>query len=735
MRKADRILFAAGALFIGGYFWLLAGGAVHGYFSSDDLMNLHRAWTPPLGKLISGNLLFFLHSEFYRPLAEAWYRSIYYFAGFNPAPFKVINLAIVFLNIALTYNLVRRLSHSGSAAALAALLFSYHARFVMIYTDTGFIYDVLCYFFYFSTVTWYVRIRQEGRLPKLFEVIGCALLYICAVDSKEIAVSLPVTLLAYELTLGGKAEGWLAIRRWWTVLLTGAMTALFIGGRILSPDSLLQNEAYRPVLTWSRFMETSVSFTNELFYSGQWFTPGKLLVLWAAMLAYALATRSRILQFAWMFLMIAPLPVAFLLPRDAPQYYVPFFGWVLYAAAMIVDGIELAVAKLPAAVRPWTRRAAGALAVAGIAGALYPYEKQTGAYAPSVTIEGEEMRCATAQLRALYARLPARARLYFLDDPTPSDWNLLFLVQLAYRDATLVVEPVHRKQPRPADEQLASYDHVFDYRGGHLTELKRPWQFTPTPAIAIHEGRPQFFHEGFHPVTQEKPAMPNEYVISKAFDLGQTVPAMAPGEGFPNDPLASVTATVAVRVNGREAEPGAKVGWPGEINRYRVDFRLPPQTQPGVAKVTLTVNGVAGPPTEIYVGEPRQARRYVPAPRIAVEAGRPQVFHRDWTPVTREQPVKPGEDIITKALDLGETRPAAPAGRPFPIDPLAEIVSKIEVRVNGQTADTSVKVGWPNEVNRYRVDIHIPETTRSGMAKLTLRVNGASGKAVEVPVR
>jgi len=184
MQKFDRLLCIAGVVFIAGYFLLLAGQTVHGYFSPDDMMNLYRAWSPPLGGLIKGNILFFLHSPFYRPLAEAWYRSTYYFAGFNPQPFKVINLLFLFADIFLTYSVVRRLSHSRATAALAALLISYHGNFVLLYTDTGFIYDVLCFFFYFSALAWYLRIRQQGRYPRWSELAGCAVLYICALDSK-----------------------------------------------------------------------------------------------------------------------------------------------------------------------------------------------------------------------------------------------------------------------------------------------------------------------------------------------------------------------------------------------------------------------------------------------------------------------------------------------------------------------------------------------------------------------
>ena len=90
-------------MFIGGYFLLLTRQAVHGYFSPDDLMNLYRAWSYPLGLLIKGNILFFLHSPFYRPWGRRGIGSIYFFAGFDPQPFKVVNLAFLLANLFLTY--------------------------------------------------------------------------------------------------------------------------------------------------------------------------------------------------------------------------------------------------------------------------------------------------------------------------------------------------------------------------------------------------------------------------------------------------------------------------------------------------------------------------------------------------------------------------------------------------------------------------------------------------------
>jgi uncharacterized protein (TIGR03437 family) len=54
-------------------------------------------------------------------------------------------------------------------------------------------------------------------------------------------------------------------------------------------------------------------------------------------------------------------------------------------------------------------------------------------------------------------------------------------------------------------------------------------------------------------------------------------------------------------VNGRLAEVPQRFGSPGEVNIYRFDFRVPPQTEAGLAQVQLTVGGQSAPTAAIPV--------------------------------------------------------------------------------------------------------------------------------------
>jgi hypothetical protein len=104
--------------------------------------------------------------------------------------------------------------------------------------------------------------------------------------------------------------------------------------------------------------------------------------LWAGLFAIAWAAKSKVLKFSWFFLMLAPLPVAFISPRGASQYYLPWFGWVLFGSTVFVQSFEYLTRGVlrdritPARVRP------GLLLVALVL-VLYPYYRKKGRTRPA----------------------------------------------------------------------------------------------------------------------------------------------------------------------------------------------------------------------------------------------------------------------------------------------------------------------------------------------------------------
>ena len=70
---------------------------------------------------------------------------------------------------------------------------------------------------------------------------------------------------------------------------------------------------------------------------------------------------------------------------------------------------------------------------------------------------------------------------------------------------------------------------------------------------------------------------------------------------FPSNPLASVNSPVEVTVNGKPAEVLGTVGYPGAVDAYQVNFRVPTDTAKGPASIQVTAAWISGAPVSIPV--------------------------------------------------------------------------------------------------------------------------------------
>jgi uncharacterized protein (TIGR03437 family) len=206
---------------------------------------------------------------------------------------------------------------------------------------------------------------------------------------------------------------------------------------------------------------------------------------------------------------------------------------------------------------------------------------------------------------------------------------MIFVVRLSYSDDSLVVERLKKMKQAPTEQQLATYNLTLDYRAGRFMDGKWPRPPASGPSIVVGSTAngvavAEAYHSSdWEPVTAANPATPGERIILKAMGLGVTSPENAPGRPFPPDPLARVAARIDAHVNGRAAAVEEKLGWPGEVNLYRVDIRLPRETGPGLAKNRsvgkrhrLRRGGVEGPPLKDGCCRPTlllpRSRRRVP---------------------------------------------------------------------------------------------------------------------------
>ncbi len=454
--------------FLACWLFVFAGTGLRARFTADDLRNLHVHLTPPLARLALSNLAFW--STAYRPMGGLFYAGIYHLFGFRPLPFRIGCFVLIAVNVGLLYRVCARLGGSREIGLLAALLDAYHAWFVDLYQSTGTIYELLCFTFYVGALDLYTRIRQQDRMPRGREWAFILILYVAALDSKELAVTLPLALACYELLWhrprSASALRWLGAEGRGT-LLTGALTIPYVIGKLTGPASLIENPMYRASISPGRYVGAFRLYLNVIFYQDQFFRLFPAAVLMAAMLALALWQRSRPLLFAWLFVLFSVLPFIFL-PRYAGFFiYLPMLGWTLFAATALAMAREKLAGRMP----PW----ALFLAVAAVLAPLHVREsRKTAAVFETASLPTAEAIAAFARARV---SLPHGAHVFFASDPFPAgDYSLLFLTEEFYHDPTLSI----RRARDGARTDHRHWDAIFAWRAGDWVSQAAP--LPPHPA-------------------------------------------------------------------------------------------------------------------------------------------------------------------------------------------------------------------------------------------------------------
>jgi len=122
-------------------------------------------------------------------------------------------------------------------------------------------------------------------------------------------------------------------------------------------------------------------------------------------------------------------------------------------------------------------------------------------------------------------------------------------------------------------------------------------------------------------------------------------------------------------------------------------------------------------------------------PQVVSMPNGPAIFHADFLPVTAVRPASSGEVLIVRATGLGPTVPGVDPGQPFPVDVIQRVNSPLAVSVNGKPADVVNGIGWPGQVDTYRVDFRVPDGTAPGTATIQLTAAWIAGSAVGIPVQ
>lgn len=430
-------------------------------FTEDDLMNMYAAWTLPFAKLAQGLLTPF--TTVYRPIGSLFYREMYLMAGLNPLPFRVAAYALMLLNLWMLFRLVRALTGSAEIALLCALIGAYHKGLFGLYVNGGTIYDILCFTFFCLAFTYYVTTREQHGNVTGGRLLGFCVLYSLALNAKEMAASLPVILLAYELIYHPRAirrpASWILDR--FALWAAFAMTLLAFKLKTVKGSSFFGIGDYAFTFSVHQYFATTLRLIPQVFFLPEnFFNTAKVVCLFAALWALAIAVKSKPLMLAAAMIVLAPLPINFIVYRGFFVMYLPLIGWALYLGVAVI----LIKDRLAAHTPGWIPLRAGVFILTALV--LFTIQFRDRAWtSDAIDANMILIRDMRADLLKVRPSLPPDARVLFLNDAFPLDtWNPLYIVRLLYKGPNIVVD---RLKVHPADP--APYTLVLDYRDRHYT--------------------------------------------------------------------------------------------------------------------------------------------------------------------------------------------------------------------------------------------------------------------------
>jgi len=446
-------------------------------FNGDDPGNIYHHWTRSR-ELLIGLPVFF--NTYYRPMGGLYFAALYYLFGLNPLPYHIVLTSLLLLNTYLAYRAARLLSDSELVSGVTAVLMVYHVQMQQIVYLPAYVFDVLCFTFYFLALNYYLRIRTRGGVLNKKQTAVFLLLYIGALESKEMGATLPAIVLLYEVirrppSLRAAAP----VLKWLRAdalpsLIAGALTAVYTYGKLTGAETLTSNPEYQMTFTWERYWDSTRRFVNNILYSrldNGFFTPVSIGLTAAALLVYALWRRKeKHLLLMWAFLWIAPLPITFLPGRSGGMLYIPLFGWAVIAASVFVLFCG-AAAKGLSRLRVPRQAATGVLVIAGLAWYWHTIERKNwwmSRWAEQAT--GPVSR-AIEQVRETQPKVKRGARVYVYNSP-PGSWDTKFIMELVWGDRTANVWL--DVQTPLSQSEIDGMDYVFTFEDGRLKLVRGP---------------------------------------------------------------------------------------------------------------------------------------------------------------------------------------------------------------------------------------------------------------------
>jgi hypothetical protein len=261
-------------------------------------------------------------------------------------------------------------------------------------------------------------------------------------------------------------------RQTWLVWVTGAMAAAFAAGRVLTEQGGIGNVGhYQVTLSAGEYFTKVAHYLNELFYAPNWFDIPRAAMFTVLLLAVGAVSRSRALLLSAVLFVGGIVPMAFIDPRALSAVYIPLAGLSTFAGVLLSFACN-GLRRLSSS-HAWQPLAF--FAVFGLT-ALFLVRMHPGnehVYVAS-SEQYRQIRNAREQFQQLHPTLPEGSRILIFETPFPQyspGYNNLFMLRLAYRDASLEITEKARLEENGEPLIPSDYDYLVSYENGRWTNL------------------------------------------------------------------------------------------------------------------------------------------------------------------------------------------------------------------------------------------------------------------------
>jgi uncharacterized protein (TIGR03437 family) len=145
------------------------------------------------------------------------------------------------------------------------------------------------------------------------------------------------------------------------------------------------------------------------------------------------------------------------------------------------------------------------------------------------------------------------------------------------------------------------------------------------------------------------------------------------------------------------------------VSPLQINFLVPPNLLPGASDVQVVIDGLSGPLIPI------QLAAVAPA-LFQLDAQNAVTTRDDWSAVTPDKPLKPGEDVILYVTGLGQTVPPVQycelPSHAAPLKQLADLKVVLDGIVVDASSITYAGIA-PGFAGLYQVNLTLPASTSS----------------------